>query len=369
MAPIAWPLRRSSGTHARRPAAWSPSLIARRAPTRPSPRRRPAARTAVAGCATPRADRGADGTTANRAAVAVRRPRPAPSTPADSAASCPGALAVTVTDDLRVRSATARRGRRRSAYSPAARAGHAARRDRRSRPGVRLRLVSRRAGRASTLDGRRRRTGWVAVADHDGTPVGRRSPTDPTPGYELAVAHRRPRPAAGSPTRRPRPRPRTRFGDRPLQADAQGPDSSSFADKGMVFSPASIATRAGDGPGGRRGDTASRDGPRPAGRGWDSLGAGLNSLDQQLPVRDATLDGRRAGEHTLALRTANTAFAQEGYAIDQAYLERIARDVRVRRRASSTTSTDPEAARDGHQRLGQPPDGAAGSRSSSSRPT
>jgi serpin B len=62
-------------------------------------------------------------------------------------------------------------------------------------------------------------------------------------------------------------------------------------------------------------------------KGWDALGPGLNALSQALasrdgPWQDYTMSVTRSG--LLALRIANTAFAQQGWKIEQPYLERIA---------------------------------------------
>jgi serpin B len=59
-------------------------------------------------------------------------------------------------------------------------------------------------------------------------------------------------------------------------------------------------------------------------KGWDRLGTGLNALDQELTSRDTAWSDYEDKQHWLQLRTANMAFGQDGYAIAQAYLERLA---------------------------------------------
>ena len=59
--------------------------------------------------------------------------------------------------------------------------------------------------------------------------------------------------------------------------------------------------------------------------GWDALGPGLNALEQALTSRNATWqdESRDPPTRELALRIANTTFAQRDWTIEQAYLERI----------------------------------------------
>ena len=64
--------------------------------------------------------------------------------------------------------------------------------------------------------------------------------------------------------------------------------------------------------------------------GWSSLSKGTSSLAQVLARRDGawTVEGEDAGTHFLSLRIANMAFAQHGYALEQAYMERVSRTFR-----------------------------------------
>ena len=98
--------------------------------------------------------------------------------------------------------------------------------------------------------------------------------------------------------------------------------------KGVVFSPDEHRDGPRDGARGRRRARPptrwTRSCASTAGR---SSAAGLNSLDALLRSRDAAWkDQYEEGDpHQLALRTANMAFGQEGYALEDAYLERLGR--------------------------------------------
>ena len=82
---------------------------------------------------------------------------------------------------------------------------------------------------------------------------------------------------------------------------------------------------------GAKGDDRRRDGRGPARRWLETLGAGLNALDQVLPLAERDLDGRREEAPTpWRSGSANMAFGQDGYPIEPAYLERDRRDVRGR---------------------------------------
>ena len=97
-----------------------------------------------------------------------------------------------------------------------------------------------------------------------------------------------------------------------------------LADKGVVMSPYSIVTALAMARAGAKSDTAAEMDKVLRVAGWDRLGAGLNALDQELASRDAAWTDYEDKQHWLKLRTANMAFGQEGYAIDPAYLERLA---------------------------------------------
>ena len=100
----------------------------------------------------------------------------------------------------------------------------------------------------------------------------------------------------------------------------------SLTQKNAVFSPTSIALALGMARAGAKGETASQmDGVLHT-TGWDALGPGLNSLDQALDSRNATwqADWLTPPTRQLALRIANAAYGQQGWTIEQPYLDAIA---------------------------------------------
>jgi len=97
-----------------------------------------------------------------------------------------------------------------------------------------------------------------------------------------------------------------------------------LAKKNAVFSPTSIVLALGMARAGAKGDTASQMDAVLHTTGWDALGSGLNSLDQALASRDATWQDDEGTEHALALRIANAAYGQQGWKIEQPYLDAIA---------------------------------------------
>ena len=168
--------------------------------------------------------------------------------------------------------------------------------------------------------------GWVAVADHDGTPWV--APVDdPTPGFTLASVSAEPIDPSMA-AAKARADEINRFGlamYRRLRA------MDELDGKGIVFSPYSIATALAMARAGAAGDTASEMDHVLRADDWASLSKGTSSLAQVLARRDGAWmvegDGDR-GAHFLALRIANMAFAQEGYALEQAYMERVSRTFR-----------------------------------------
>jgi len=114
--------------------------------------------------------------------------------------------------------------------------------------------------------------------------------------------------------------------------------------KNLVFSPTSIALALGMARAGARGETAAQMDAVLHASGWDALGAGLNALDQALASRDATWQDDRGVPHQLALRIANAAFAQRGWAVVQDYLDAIAAAFGAGLRLVDYKA-DPEAAR------------------------
>ena len=93
---------------------------------------------------------------------------------------------------------------------------------------------------------------------------------------------------------------------------------------GAVISPTSVALALGLALAGAKGRTATQMQAVLHTAGWGALGPGLNSLDQALASRDATWKDHDGTAHQLALEIANGAFAQQGWPIEQAYLDRIA---------------------------------------------
>ena len=163
--------------------------------------------------------------------------------------------------------------------------------------------------------------GWVAIADHDGTPwVG--PAKDPTPGYELAsVTVARPDPALKD--ARAAATAQNAFGIALYRRMLRDPELE-LAGKGVVISPYSITTALAMARAGAKGKTATEMDAVLRVPGWDRLGTGLSALDQRLTSRDAAWVGYDADRHWLSLRTANMAFAQAGYPFEPVYLDRLA---------------------------------------------
>lgn len=99
-------------------------------------------------------------------------------------------------------------------------------------------------------------------------------------------------------------------------------DPAVTPDRNAVFSPTSIALALAMARAGAKGETASQMDAVLHTTGWDALGPGLNSLSQALASRDATWQDYAT--HQLALRIANAAYAQQGWRIEQPYLDAIA---------------------------------------------
>jgi serpin B len=274
-------------------------------------------------------------TTASSLAVASITPTAQPSaTPVDTPASTPtsansegplvpGVLAVTVTDDLRVRSA------------PRV-ADDSIRHDPLLPEGTEVVVT---AGPVQANDYTWYRVapltiklddgvdqGWVAVADHDGTPWV--APVDdPTPGFELASVMADPIDPSMA-AAKARASGINRFG---LALYKRLRAADELKGKGIVFSPYSIATALGMARAGAAGETGAEMDRVLRTDDWSSLSKGTGSLAQVLARRDGAWmvegDGDR-GAHFLALRIANMAFAQDGYALDPAYVERVSRTFR-----------------------------------------
>ncbi len=163
--------------------------------------------------------------------------------------------------------------------------------------------------------------GWVAIADHDGTPwVGLAK--DPTPGYELAaatVARSKPTIAAA----RAAAAAQNAFGLDLYRRMLRDPGLE-LNGKGVVMSPTSIMMALGMARAGAKGDTAAEMDDVLRLDGWAKYATALAALDQELRSRDATWSDYQGGEqHALALRMANMAFGQQGDTVEPRYLDRI----------------------------------------------
>ncbi len=163
--------------------------------------------------------------------------------------------------------------------------------------------------------------GWVAMADHDGTPwiavAGApiaglevatsdvaRAPADPAAAVDAAAAVN----AFAVDAYR-------RLLDDPVLA---------LSDKNAVFSPASIALALGMTRAGAKGQTGTEMDDVLHVGGWDELGPGLNSLSQALASRNARWVDVEDATREVALRIANTTFAQRGWAVEDDFLDAIA---------------------------------------------
>jgi serpin B len=114
--------------------------------------------------------------------------------------------------------------------------------------------------------------------------------------------------------------------------------------EGAVISPTSIALALAMARAGAKGETAAEMDAVLHTAGWQALGPGLNALEQALASRDATWSDEEGRHHELKLRIANAAFAQQGWAIVQGYLDAIAAAFGAGLRLVDYKA-DPEAAR------------------------
>ena len=183
--------------------------------------------------------------------------------------------------------------------------------------------------------------GWVAMAGKDGEPWIALA-KGPTAGADLAMADV-PRAPANPADAKTAAASVNAFGldlFRQLLADPE----LGLASKNAVFSPASIALALGMARAGAKSETATQMDKVLHTSGWDALGPGLNSLDQALASRDATWKDEEGTEHALALRIANAAYGQRGFAIERLYLDTIAAVFGAGLRLVDFVA-DPEAAR------------------------
>jgi serine protease inhibitor len=164
--------------------------------------------------------------------------------------------------------------------------------------------------------------GWVALAGKDGEPW-IALPEPEIAGIELAKADV-PRAPADPAAAKTAAASINAFGLDLLRAMLA--DGTLKPDENAVFSPTSIALALAMARAGAKGETASQMDAVLHATGWEALGPGLNALDQALASRNATWQDEDLDPPTreLALRIANAAFAQRDWAIERAYLERIA---------------------------------------------
>ena len=182
---------------------------------------------------------------------------------------------------------------------------------------------------------------WVAAADHDGTPwIGAIGPA--IQGLEVAAStvERRPADAKAAKTAA-------------TSVDAFGIDfyrrmiadpALELKGKNVVFSPTSIALALGMVRAGAKGRTATQIDDVLHAADRNTFGSALGSLGEVIASRDGTYDDDEGRVHALALRIANSSFAQRGWAIEPGYLDAIARDFGSSQRLVDYMA-DPDAAR------------------------
>jgi len=183
--------------------------------------------------------------------------------------------------------------------------------------------------------------GWVAMADHDGQPWLALA-DQPIAGLEVAtsaVARARADPADA----RAVSDSVTAFG-LDLYREMLAEPELALRGKNVVFSPTSIALALGMARAGARGETGSQIDTVLHTSGWNALGHGLNALDQALASRDGGYLDDEGKPHELALRIANASFAQRGWSIEPSYLDAIASAFGAGLKLVDYV-TDPEAAR------------------------
>ncbi len=163
--------------------------------------------------------------------------------------------------------------------------------------------------------------GWVAMADHDGTPWLALAEA-PIVGLEVATSAVARAPAKAADAKAVSTAV-TEFG-LALYREMLAEPGLDLGGKNVVFSPTSIALALGMARAGARNETASQMDAVLNSSGWDELGAGLNALDQALASRNGTYRDDESKAHELALKIANASFAQRGWSIEPAYLDAIA---------------------------------------------
>ena len=186
------------------------------------------------------------------------------------------------------------------------------------------------------------RRGWVASADHDGTPwIAVADP--PITGLTVATSDVARAPAKTAEAKRAAASVNAFAVDlykRLLTEDAVTSNGGND-----VFSPTSIALALGMVRAGAKGETATQMDKVLHTTGWDALGPALNSLDQALASRNASWKDYDEVKRQLALRLANTTFAQRDWTVEQPFLDAIAADFGAGLNLVDYAS-DPAAARD-----------------------
>jgi serpin B len=161
--------------------------------------------------------------------------------------------------------------------------------------------------------------GWVAIADHDGTPWVEASAA-PLAVHVVQASVKRDAPdpadakrAAGEVNA---------FGLALYKRLIADPD---LRGDGVVMSPASIAFALAMARAGAEGRTATQMDDVLRATGWSDLGSGLGSLQQELGERNASWTDSEDNRHALSLNLVNNAFGQDGWTIRKPYLDRIGR--------------------------------------------
>lgn len=173
-----------------------------------------------------------------------------------------------------------------------------------------------------SLDGGVER-GWVASADHDGTPwIAVAQP--PIAGLDVAMS---------TVDRAPGSVLAAKSASTWINAFAVDLYERLLTEEAVtsnggnaVFSPTSIALALGMVRAGARGTTAYQMDQVMHTRGRDPLGPELNSLDQALGSRNASWTDDESAKRQLALHIANTTFAQRDWGIEQPFLDTMAAD-------------------------------------------
>ena len=160
--------------------------------------------------------------------------------------------------------------------------------------------------------------GWVAMADHDGEPWIALS-GDASPQLAMAISDVARMPV-GKGQAKAAASSITSFGLDLYRRILEDPD---LASGNAVFSPTSIALALGMARAGARGETAAEIDDVLHVSSSDELLGGLNALDQALGARDATWQDSD-GKRQVALRIANASFGQNGWTIEQAFLDALA---------------------------------------------